>query len=214
MRHLSIFALFLTIYSCNNYSSENIILSGKLDSLQSENKKLRSQITSLSEVVTIYKIDPNKLLKNAEDCYKVGDYAELTRIQKIFTDYHPENINRPIVDGYISKLYEKKKRDEADAIKLAKQEEDKRLKAVTKLEKKHDDVSGITWYENPYFTHYTNSNMASIYIGQSATKVWLLLRMSYYGDNWIFFEKAYLSYDGNTKEILFDRYKDKKTENV
>ena len=37
--------------------------------------------------------------------------------------------------------------------------------------------------------------------------------MSYQGDNWIFFEHAYLSYDGNTKQIIFDQYDDKETEN-
>ena len=37
--------------------------------------------------------------------------------------------------------------------------------------------------------------------------------MSYNGDDWIFFENAYLSYDGNTLEIPFDRYRDKKTDN-
>ena len=37
--------------------------------------------------------------------------------------------------------------------------------------------------------------------------------MSYKGDNWIFFEKAYLSYDGNTMEIPFDKYDNKKSDN-
>ncbi|HDH31485.1 MAG TPA: hypothetical protein ENH26_01780 [Candidatus Wolfebacteria bacterium] len=37
--------------------------------------------------------------------------------------------------------------------------------------------------------------------------------MSYYGDDWIFFKRAFLSYNGNTKEIFFNEYDDKKTEN-
>lgn len=37
--------------------------------------------------------------------------------------------------------------------------------------------------------------------------------MSYQGDDWIFFEHAYLSYDGNTKEIIFNKYDDKETDN-
>ena len=49
-------------------------------------------------------------------------------------------------------------------------------------------------------------------MGQKDNDVWLCLRMSYYGDDWIFFENAYLSYDGNTKEIIFDKYKDKETD--
>jgi len=50
-------------------------------------------------------------------------------------------------------------------------------------------------------------------LGQNRSSKWLRLKMSYHGDDWIFFEKAYLSYDGNTKEIPFDKYDDKETEN-
>ena len=37
--------------------------------------------------------------------------------------------------------------------------------------------------------------------------------MSYEGEDWIFFERAFLSYDGNTKEIVFDKYDDKESDN-
>ena len=37
--------------------------------------------------------------------------------------------------------------------------------------------------------------------------------MSYEGEDWIFFENAFLSYDGNTKTIVFDRYRDKESDN-
>ena len=37
--------------------------------------------------------------------------------------------------------------------------------------------------------------------------------MSYVGDDWIFFENAYLSYDGNTKSIPFKKYEDKDSDN-
>ena len=50
-------------------------------------------------------------------------------------------------------------------------------------------------------------------MGKEGSSKWLRLNMSYYGDNWIFFEKAILSYDGNSKTIPFDKYKDKETDN-
>ena len=87
------------------------------------------------------------------------------------------------------------------------------MKAVSKLKKEYDDVSGITWYYNPYFTHYNNENRTSLYIGKNEEKIWLRLKMSYEGDNWIFFENAFLSYDGVTKQILFHKYYDKKSDN-
>ncbi len=87
--------------------------------------------------------------------------------------------------------------------------------AVTlkKLKKEYDDVSGVTWYKNRYFTHYNNRNLTSIYMGSKEKSTWLRLKMSYQGDDWIFFEQAYLSYDGNTKEISFNKYSDKESEN-
>lgn len=89
----------------------------------------------------------------------------------------------------------------------------KRLQAVNKLKKVYDDISGLTWYYNPYFTHYNNVNRVSLYIGQVGTSVWLRLKMSYEGENWIFFENAYLSYDENTKTIPFKEYGEKETDN-
>lgn len=87
------------------------------------------------------------------------------------------------------------------------------MAAVNKLKKKFDDVIGVTWYYNPYFTHHTNTNHISIYMGvEEGKSPWLRLMMSYYGEDWIFFENAYLSYDGHTKEIYFDKYEDKKTD--
>mgnify|MGYP006077516103 FL=1 len=96
---------------------------------------------------------------------------------------------------------------------LEKREKEKKLKALKKLRKKLDDVSGITWYKQPYFTHYTNRYLTSIYMGERNDSRWLRLQMSYAADDWIFFERAYLSYDGNTKEILFNKYDEKETDN-
>tara|TARA_B100001750_G_scaffold226032_1_gene218468 strand:- start:528 stop:1223 length:696 start_codon:yes stop_codon:yes gene_type:complete len=84
------------------------------------------------------------------------------------------------------------------------------------LKKSYDDVSGYTWYKQSFFTHYTNTNKTSIYFGvnnKTQTPTYLNLKMSYTGDDWIFFDKAYLSYDGNTKEIFFNKYEDYESDN-
>ena len=110
------------------------------------------------------------------------------------------------------------KRRVAEERRIAK-EKAERLKSLKKLKKNIDDVSGMTWYKQPYFTHYTNTFLTSIYMGERSEEdtgyynVWLRLKMSYKGSDWIFFERAYLSYDGNTKEIKFDDYDDKESDN-
>lgn len=86
------------------------------------------------------------------------------------------------------------------------------MKAVNRLKKERDDVQGIIWYYNPYFTHYNNRNLVSLYMGKRSNSVWLRLKMSYTGDDWIFFDNAYLSYDGITREFPFNKYNDKESD--
>lgn len=163
--------------------------------------------------MVIFKTDPEKLLKDADNYFSSNNESELLRIQKLFADFHPQSKHKLTVDGYCTKLKLQKEKERLAIEQEKKQEEERRLSAVKRMKKDYDDVSGQIWYQNPYFTHYNNSNLTSIYIGQSDSNVLLRLKMSYYGDSWIFFKNAYLYYDGNTLEIPFNEYQDKKTEN-
>lgn len=122
----------------------------------------------------------------------------------------PELMEAKVFADQSARVIEKEK--EA-AREKEKAEEAERLSSLNRLKKQHDDISGITWYKQPYFTHYTNSNRASIYMGtREGSSPWLRLQMTYQGEDWIFFERAYLSYEGNTREIEFDKYREKKTD--
>lgn len=91
---------------------------------------------------------------------------------------------------------------------------EKKKKNLKNLKSEFDDVSGVTWYHQPYYTHYNNSNRLSFYIGKQKNKMpFLRLKMSYSGEDWIFFDKAYISVKGNTREISFNKYKEKKSDN-
>src|SRR5690606_24792483 len=93
-------------------------------------------------------------------------------------------------------------------------EREKKRASLKKLKTDHDDVSGVTWYKQRYFTHYNDDNRTSVYMGkQKGSAPWIRLKMSYSGDSWIFYEQAYLSYDGNTREFIFRSYDDKKSDN-
>lgn len=205
--------LFFAIFSsCLSNSKYDTIVS-QLSDLKEENQKLKARIESQEKELIIFKTDPDKLLKDAESALNVNNESELLRIQKLFTDFHPQNKHKSTVDGYCAKLKLQQEQERLAIEKEKKSEEDRRLSTVKRMKKKYDDIDGITWYENPYFTHYNNANLTSIYIGQNSYNVWLRLKMSYYGDSWIFFDDVYLSYDGNTLNIPFDEYKEKKTEN-
>ena len=179
-----------------------------------ENKALKNEVASLTTVLDAckaeleqYQTSPDILFSQAQSFIASKDVNGLRSICTKLEKYHPESPECKQVQDALQKL-----NDEIE--RAAAAEKAKRMKAVNKLKKEFDDVSGNTWYYNPYFTHYNNSNHVSVYMGKRASgKPWLRLKMSYYGSGWIFFDKAYLSYDGNTLEIPFDEYKDKKTDN-
>ncbi len=198
--------LIILLISCTGeLKKENEELRTQVSKLETENKNLQDELTS-------FRMDPANLLAKAERFYAEKNMDALKGTVINFDTYHPTSELKDQVVSMITKLENEKKKEIAEQERIKKLEEQKRLASVNKLRKKHDDVSGVTWYKNPYFTHYTNTNLTSLYIGQNGSSVWLRIMMSYQGEDWIFFENAYLSYEGNTKEIIFDRYENKDTE--
>lgn len=185
----------------------------EFNDLQGQNAALQQQVDSLNKELTAYKCSPEKLLATAKEANQKNDLKNLGEILAQAKEYHPETKECAEIKALYDQAKERaeaKKREEQARKEKEKQE---RLAVVNKMKKEVDDVAGITWYYNSYFTHYNNSNHISLYIGKNSTSVWLRLMMSYTGDNWIFFDNAYLSYDGKTREIAFDKYQNKKTEN-
>ena len=114
--------------------------------------------------------------------------------------------------GTSSPLYDEAKKLYEDALEL--ENIDRRNKPpLERLTTNFDDFENITWHKQSYFIHGNNINLFSLYIGQKEEAKWLRLKVNYYGDDWIFFEKCYLSYDGNTYDVTFDQYRDKKSDN-
>lgn len=201
-------AILLAItYGCSNNKPEDSVNDND------ENKMLQSTIDSLQNIVTElqkelegYKYTPEKLCADAEQLFKRNNEDKLKDILRKLRRYHPEASEIKTIEGYLNKIAENRVKEE-ERIR------NERMKAVDILRKTYDDVNGIMWFYSKQTNHKVWSNMASLYIGKNNSSVWLRLKMSYYGDDWIFFDNAYLSYEGNTYTITFDKYSDKKTEN-
>lgn len=189
----------------SNIKKENEKLKKEIETLKTENEKITEELTG-------FRTNPEILLAKAEDLFNQGDLDAMNEILNDLVKYHPNSEARNTVSGLASKLNVIKQKEEADRQREIELENQKRLQAVNKLRKKYDDIKDITWYRNPYFTHNVNTNRISIYMGETSSSVWLRLQMSYQGSDWIFFKNAYLSYEGNTKEIFFDEYENKETE--
>lgn len=177
--------------------------------LQEENKKLTKENESLKKDKERLEVQVDELVNGAPELLKKIQIAYNT------TNYNEVKVifNRMDYKYKYSKEYTNAKVVFDKVLKYEETEKQKRLASLNKLKKDVDTVSGTTWYENPYFKHYNNRNYVSLYFGDEKSSIFLRLKMSYYGEDWLFFEKAYLSYDGNTIEIPFDEYKDKKSDN-
>lgn len=186
--------------------------------------QLQNRITELENQLDDCQNGADKIHAKMKLSFEKNDFNACKNYYQEMKERHPDSELfgevRSIYDKIIKDEKEKAEKErllaekkEQERKQKAKKEKQEKLKALKKLRKKYDDVSDITWYRQPYFTHYTNTNLTSIYIGDNGSYRWLRIMMSYQGDDWIFFERAYLSYDGNTKEIIFNEYDDKKTEN-
>lgn len=200
MRKIVFITCLVFIFSCCSGVSRS-----DYDRVSNENIELTNTIEKLNQELDGYKNTPDKLLAEAQHAYETNDKDRLLEISESIQKYHPESVEY----NKITNLKDHLVKNEEERIR---KEKEIRLGSVSKLKKEYDDISGTTWYYQPYFTHYNNRNFTSIYIGKKKDRVWLRLKMSYNGDNWIFFENAYLSYDENTKSIYFNKYEDKQTD--
>ncbi len=211
MKKIILFLIPLGFTSC--------LQTEQIDRLKQQNDSLQVALKVQSDSIKIlkdslehvipelegYRYAPEILLANAQDAYKSRKGEQISQFISQMKKYHPQAKELQQIEALHAKLIKEIKAEKAA-------EEARRMGAVNKLKKRYDDVSNITWYYNPYFTHYNNSNLTSLYIGKQGYP-WLRLKMSYTGEDWIFFKNAYLSYSGNTFEIIFDEYRDKETEN-
>lgn len=174
---------------------------------------LYAQISELESQLDDCKNGADKLLAKMRIAFKEDLLEEAKAIHYELQSRHPETDEFKEATLIYDKAIEIENERLKEAERIIAEQKAERLKSLNKLKKNYDDISGVTWYKQPYFTHYTNSNLTSIYLGDDGSSRWLRLKMSYTGEDWIFFERAYLSYEGNTEEILFSRYDNKKTEN-
>jgi hypothetical protein len=174
--------------------------------LQNENIRLLAEIDEL-------KNSAPKLLATINIKFEEKNYQECKQVfEKLKTNF-PESNEFKNAKLIIDKIEATEFKEKQKAVQNAAKQEEAKLSALQKLKKTFDDVSGTTWYKNRYFTHFTNTNHVSIYMGKTeGSNPWIRLYASYHGDDWIFFEQVYLSYDGITKQVVFDKYNDKETD--
>lgn len=200
MKNLLLVVCLLSLfYSCSDKEKE---------------KELLSRIETLEQELDDCKNGEDKMIGLIRNAFEGKNYKLASKTYTELSNKYPSSSH--IAEGreIFNKANEEIKKEQQAAIKKLEDENAAKRASLSKLKKKFDDISGIYWYNQKYFTHYTNSNRASIEMGKRKDQApWLNLMLSYTGEDWIFFTEAYLSYDGNTRQIFFDKYDDKKSDN-
>ena len=75
-----------------------------------------------------------------------------------------------------------------------------------KMRLKYDKVENVTYIQDKTSSPYINSNSFNLFIAKTNTNADLWIRISYTGDNWIFFNKIILNIDGQKNVIPLDYY--------
>lgn len=220
---------FLMI-SCAN-SSEIEALKGEneeLITIKKENEDLKLKTAALEKELNEIKFGPENLLKEAKAFFQNKDLNKLKANQDTFNSKHPSAPEMEEVKKMVTELEELfKKEEEAKALAAKKAQEEKELaekkkkeeeakrtaEATSKMRKKYDEVSEITWYHDKATTQYVNHNSFHLYFGQKAnTKPVLRLVVQYAGEDWVFIDKYIIKADDKTFEIA-PRFGDVKSDN-
>jgi outer membrane murein-binding lipoprotein Lpp len=206
MKKIIFLILISVIYGCSNPN--------EIKELQSQIETLTAANAKLSEDLNECLNGPEKQVARIKLAINDEKYGLAIAIYENLKKTHPDASAADEVIALYNEALSLQQKKQAEDVRIAELEKSEKLKALNKLKKKVDDISGITWYQQSNFTHYNNSNLTSIYLGENGNNRWLRIKMSYKGDDWIFFDKAFLSYEGNTIEVLFDDYEDKESDNA
>lgn len=123
-------------------------------------------------------------------------------LNKLITQF-PDSPEAATAKELLSQLDVKKKEFEEKKLVKQKEEEEKRQlqikSAVKNLQKRHDEVTGVTWYQPKNLPNLATHLKA--YIGtKEGAAVTLRKYIMYYGDDWLFVSNYILVIDGKKYE--------------
>jgi hypothetical protein len=158
----------------------------------------------LKDSLDLFVLDSIGYENTIEKLIEIIENTEDTIVKKIAIDYR--------VNFYMLNIA----REEEKAKKEQEEKEAKIKKAKKKVKNlvrgKTDEFTNITWYKNKRFTHYIDYSRISLYIGHDNNDSWVRLKISYSGDDWIFFENISLLYgESNVLNLDFGYFSEKET---
>jgi len=123
----------------------------------SQNAALQEELTSMINKVDELENGDSRLLALINLQYTNQNYEEVKNIYNLFYAKHFDSPLLPEITSVYNSVIAAEEAERIAKEKEAQEQEQKRLQAVNKLYKNHDDVRNITFYEQKYYTHYNNN---------------------------------------------------------
>jgi outer membrane murein-binding lipoprotein Lpp len=186
-----------------------------------KNVQLTKEVQTLNAEIDRLKNEPQILFSKAHDEKKANKYdsalAILKELQHKYPDFQPDIVSAAIADFTLTKdkfqkeQEEKKRIQESDKERVAREREKAIEEATGNLVKSRDEIKEIEWYydkTNLEKEKYAWSKYICTYIGKKNDQVWLRFKMYYGSVDWLFVKSALFKVDGENFELTYDLFDD------
>ncbi len=196
---ITIIALVFLTNSCGIPKNEHESLKAKYDTLLKDNEILKNKLSTLEKKLDEIQFGADRLLLNSKNLFEKKDYQGAMEKLEILIQKHPlsnqakegESL-RLKIDKILSSI--KKENELAEKKRLAT--------ALANMRSSYDKVAKITFYNDKSTPNYLNYNSFHFYIGKKDSgDPWLVLKIQYTADDWLFIDKYIISTDKGNFEI-------------
>ncbi|MCB2186847.1 MAG: hypothetical protein KQJ78_10545 [Deltaproteobacteria bacterium] len=197
----------------------------ELKSLREENAQLKEQVKKLQAEQGILakeldeiKNGPIRRLAQAKKYAEDKDWTKAIATLNALLEKFPGAVESQEASKLLKQAEAAKKNAEeekADQLaKVEKERQERQARALKSVEKKVDEVEGITWYFPKYSPRYHLDRGACLYVylGQKHRATWKRLKIRYDGKSWVFFDEVLVKVDDYLFRVPFDKFKDKKSD--
>jgi hypothetical protein len=168
--------------------------------------ELDAQVTALRAELEDVKFGASRLLAQAKSAYKINNDAEAKKILDDLLKRHPTSTESREgtellvkVDSRLAAAELQRKREEE---RKAQEERLALTRAIGNMNKRTDDIKGITWVSHRRAP--VLGNHVAIYFGSSkdsAANYPLRIKLQYYGDDWLFVRSVTLKADDRVYKL-------------
>jgi hypothetical protein len=191
------------------------IIEKSKEELQNEIIKKEEKIDGLNLQIEEIKNGPKRKLAEMELAFNEGNYANAANLYAEIKDKHLDSAEYEEALKIYEEIRAIEKKRIADAEKAIAAAAAEKKASLDKIVSQNNIPTQVDSFTGTKFYLPDRGNEQSyirLYVAVPKSGApYLRLNTRYDGEDWVFFDKVYLSYEGNTVEVPFNEYDDKTT---